>query len=184
MSSSRLATRLFCALLSLPVAAPVLADPPSHAPAHGWRKKHDPYYRGYTGKQWERDYGIIDGRCNREAVGAVLGGVVGGVVGSNVGKGDGRAVAIVVGTVIGAAIGAKIGRDLDDADRACIGHALELGRAGQPVRWEAEGVHYAVVPQDASGGCRRYTLTSERDGKKVKSDGRACRRDDGSWAIR
>ena len=33
-------------LLSFAVAAPVaLADPPPHAPAHGWRKKH----KGYTG---------------------------------------------------------------------------------------------------------------------------------------
>ena len=25
-------------------STPVYADPPSHAPAHGWHKKHDPYY--------------------------------------------------------------------------------------------------------------------------------------------
>ena len=59
-----------------------LADPPAHAPAHGWRKKHDPYYVGYTGTQWERDYDVTSGRCNREEIGAVLGGVAGGVVGS------------------------------------------------------------------------------------------------------
>ncbi|MEZ5628509.1 MAG: hypothetical protein R3E34_13455 [Rhodocyclaceae bacterium] len=64
------------ATLVLPV--PVLADPPAHAPAHGWRKKHDPDYIGYTGRKWERDYGILDGRCSTEAVGAVVGGVIGG----------------------------------------------------------------------------------------------------------
>ena len=33
-------------------AAPILAQPPAHAPAHGWRKKNDPHYVGYTGYKW------------------------------------------------------------------------------------------------------------------------------------
>ena len=77
------------ATLALP-AAPVLADPPDHAPAHGWRKKHDPDYRGYRGhggREWERDYGVLNGRCSAEAVGAVVGGAIGGVVGSGIGEG-------------------------------------------------------------------------------------------------
>ena len=48
-----------------------LADPPAHAPAHGWRKKNDPSYVGYTGTAWPRDYGITTGHCNREEIGAV-----------------------------------------------------------------------------------------------------------------
>lgn len=107
------------------------ATPPSHAPAHGWRKQHDPGYVGYTGKKWDQDYGIVAGRCNREAVGAVLGGAVGGVIGSQIGKGDGNKVAIIVGTALGAVLGARAGRDMDRSDAACIGHALELARDGQ-----------------------------------------------------
>src|SRR2546428_8854129 len=79
-SSTRLA---FVALLSLgllPVPSP--ADPPPWAPAHGWRKKNDPNYVGYTGKTWDKDYGIIEGRCNSAAVGALLGGAVGVAVSS------------------------------------------------------------------------------------------------------
>src|SRR5687768_10824729 len=57
------------------------AAPPEHAPAHGWRKKNDPFYVGYSGKHWDRDYAVLSGRCNREEIGAVLGGVAGGVVG-------------------------------------------------------------------------------------------------------
>jgi hypothetical protein len=79
---------------------PAFADPPSQAPAHGWRKKHDPYYVGYTGHQWSNDYGIIDGHCNREALGAVLGGA-GRRDRIASGDGDGRVVAIVLGTVWG-----------------------------------------------------------------------------------
>ena len=44
------------------------ADPPAHAPANGWRKKHDPNYTGYAGTQWETDYEISTGHCNREAM--------------------------------------------------------------------------------------------------------------------
>src|SRR3954468_7576086 len=106
---------------------PAPADPPPWAPAHGWRKKNDPNYVGYTGKKWEKDYGVLDGRCNSAAVGAVLGGVAGGVVGSQVAKGDNRPVAIVVGTVLGTVIGSKIGADIDNGDRGCMGHAFELG---------------------------------------------------------
>src|SRR2546429_9130975 len=111
-TSTRLA---FVALLSLgllPVPSP--ADPPPWAPAHGWRKKNDPNYVGYTGKKWEKDYGVLDGRCNTAAVGAVLGGVVGGAVGSRVGNDSNRPVAIVTGTVLGAVVGAKVGAEIDN----------------------------------------------------------------------
>lgn len=148
--------------LSLLVAAPELtwADPPPWAPAHGWRKKNDPYYQGYTGKKWDSDYGVIEGRCQREAVGAALGGVIGGALGSTVGKGEGRTVAIIVGSVLGAAVGAKVARDLGEADRGCLAQSLELARNGQRVAWD-----------DPNSGAR-YLLTPTRDYKK---DGRACR---------
>ncbi|HEY3326730.1 MAG TPA: glycine zipper 2TM domain-containing protein [Novimethylophilus sp.] len=98
-----------CTLL-IPLSPAVYADPPSWAPAHGWRKKHDPYYTGYSGKRWYDDYGIIEGTCNRDKIGAVLGGVTGGAIGSTVGKGDGKTVAIIVGTVLGAVVGNQIGK--------------------------------------------------------------------------
>src|SRR3989304_10086085 len=92
---------LVLALPSLP--PPALSNPPPWAPAHGWRKKNDPHYVGYTGKKWERDYGIIGGRCNTAAVGAGLGGAVGGVLGSQVGKGGGPGVGTVRGGATGTA---------------------------------------------------------------------------------
>ena len=173
---------------SIGVALPALADPPSHAPAHGWRKKHDPYYVGYTGRQWERDYGIVDGHCNREAIGTVLGGVVGGVVGSQVADGDDRAVAIVLGTVIGALIGRQIGRNMDERDRACVGHALELAKDGQSVRWlnDTTGVTYVLTPSgggQAAGSCRNFELQISRAGKTEVQPSRACRTGDGTWQM-
>ena len=191
MSIGLVTRALTLAVLALALAAPPMsyADPPPHAPAHGWRKKHDPYYIGYTGKKWDRDYGVIDGRCNREAVGAVLGGVVGGTIGSQVVKGEGRAVAIVVGSVLGAVIGAKIGRELEEADRACMGHALELAGDGKPVTWaDAQtGLSYAVTPargfKQNGRSCREFTTAVTSKGRRETVTDRACRSSDGTWEI-
>ena len=180
-----LVKKMVIALGLAAVSVPLLADPPGLAPAHGWRKKNDPHYVGYTGRTWQDDYGIRSGRCNREAVGAALGGVVGGLAGSAISDRDSRTVAILLGSAIGALIGARIGRDLDETDRACIGHALELAAGGRQVKWVSEGVTYTVIPGKASGkGCRSYTLRGEANGRSDSTKGTACRRDDGAWVPR
>jgi hypothetical protein len=61
--STTLRRLLLTTALALPCAA--LAVPPAHAPAHGWRRKHDPTYAGYSGRNWERDYGVRSGSCDR-----------------------------------------------------------------------------------------------------------------------
>ena len=93
-------------------SAGALADPPAHAPAHGWRKKHDPEYVGYTGTKWERDYGISSGSCNREEIGALVGGVIGGAVGARTASEENRTVAVIIGAAVGALVGSRIGREL------------------------------------------------------------------------
>lgn len=165
-----------------------LADPPAHAKAHGWRKKNDPTYVGYTGREWPRDYGIIEGRCNRKEIGTVIGAVVGGAIGSQIGEGSGRTVAIVIGSVLGAAIGREIGRDLDDGDRACIGHSLELAKPGQSVRWvnDVTKVTYVVTPLAVRGvksGCRKFKLQAIHAGKSQTREQLACRNGEGVWAL-
>lgn len=166
-----------------------VADPPAHAPAHGWRKKNDPYYVGYSGKHWEHDYGVLSGSCNREEIATVLGGVVGAVVGSRTSTDENRTVATIVGAVAGAFIGNWIGRKLDDADRACVGHALEVGRTGQRVVWSNEetGLRYELVPgvdRDRNGAaCREFTLSAIARGEKTSETGIACQSQPGSWQI-
>lgn len=178
---------LAVAILAAPCIA--LATPPSWAPAHGWRKKHDPAYAGYSGKSWHSDYGVKSGRCDRTEIGAVLGGIAGGVVGSQVGKGDGRTVAIVVGTVIGAAIGADIGRRMDETDRSCAGHALELASEGQRVSWvnSKSGVTYQLTPLAKSradaDGCREFRLVATGAFGLSEGRTRACAGDDGVWKL-
>src|SRR5712691_6014722 len=134
MKKMHVAMAALVSLSFVPVPSP--ADPPPWAPAHGWRKKNDPNYVGYTGKKWDADYGVLDGKCDAAKVGTVLGGVVGGVVGSQVAKDSpNRPVAILVGTVIGAVIGNKIGAEVGSGDRGCMGHALELAGEQKAVKW-------------------------------------------------
>jgi surface antigen len=170
-------------------AAQAFAEPPAHAPAHGWRKKHDPNYVGYTGTQWERDYEVSSGHCNREEIGAVLGGIAGGVVGSKVASSDNRVVGVIIGAAAGALIGARIGRELDDGDRGCFGHTLEIARPGSRVTWEnrTTGVRYALVPGEGrpEGGaaCRDFVLEATASSGKVKRAGRACQQSPGVWKV-
>lgn len=174
--------------LLLPTSPAAYADPPPWAPAHGWRKKHDPYYLGYSGRKWHDHYGIIDGRCNRAAIGTVLGGAVGGAIGATVGKGDNRTVAIILGTALGAVIGHQIGKELDEADRGCIGHALELAADKRTVSWTgANDWTYRITPLrnfDHDGKkCREYRLRiSGRDIHEDRYE-RACLVRPGEWLV-
>jgi surface antigen len=188
MKKMHVAMAALVSLSFVPVPSP--ADPPPWAPAHGWRKKNDPNYVGYTGKKWERDYGILEGTCNAAAVGAVLGGTVGGVVGSRVSNERDRAVAIIVGTVLGAVIGAKVGAKIDEGDRGCMGHALELAGEQKTVVWtnEATGVNYRLTPtrnfQEGKLPCREFTTLVSTGKKNDTVKGVACRRGGGDWEIR
>jgi hypothetical protein len=166
-------------LLGLLATGVALADPPSYAPAHGWRQKHDPYYAGHSGYRYREDFGILSGRCNRDAIGAVLGGVGGAVIGGQVVGSDDRAVGMVVGSVLGAVLGHAIGEELDRNDRACMGHALELGKAGVPVVWSHDGHNYNFTPRgDAPGGCRYATLAAD---SRKPQEILACPNKDGEW---
>ena len=208
MIDLRAATLALIALAMLPLPSP--AEPPPWAPAHGWRKKNDPNYVGYTGNRWPQDYGVLDGRCDVAKVGAAVGGVVGGVIGSEVAKDSpNRPVAIVVGTVIGAVIGHRIGAEIDGGDRDCMGHALELSGEEKPVRWTnpRTGVSYVLTPtrnfNDRNNPCRAFTTVATKGGRHDEAKGKgkgwgkgkareadatfqgvACRGPNGEWAIR
>ena len=170
-------------------SAPVLSDPPDHAPAHGWRKKHDPRYVGYTGRVWERDYCVLEGSCHRKEIGTVVGAVIGGAIGSQIGDGTGRTVAVIVGSVLGGVIGREIGAELDEADRGCIGHALELLEPGKSVRWINDHTHvsYVLTPLSVNRkepkNCRRFKLQASGGKKSKTTEGRACRDTDGVWRM-
>lgn len=207
------AARIIMLSLLAAWSLPGIADPPSHAPAHGWRRHHERehrrerdderrdrderrnrddedggrYYVGDTGEHWQHDYGILSGRCDRKAVATALGGVVGAVVGSHIGAQENRTVATIIGAAAGALLGRKIADELDEADRGCFGHVLELGKPGRRVVWTdgSTGVRYVMVPganRERNGlPCRNFTLSMIVGGKKSTRIGIACRSEPGVW---
>ena len=171
---------------SLPLDA-AYADPPPWAPAHGWRAKHKHKKEKYVYYR-EVPYDIGIGRCNRDLIGAVLGGTVGGAIGSQIGDGAGRTVATVGGVLVGAVVGGAIGRRMDDRDRACVAHALDLAPDGRAVSWAnpETGARYELRPlglyQAADGrSCREYVTEAVIEGESRRIRGVACRAPDGAW---
>ena len=177
--------------LAAAIAAPAatLADPPSHAPAHGWRKKNDPYYVGYTGRHWSDDYGVRSGRCDRDRAGTAIGAVVGGAIGAAASDRDDRLIAVLAGATIGAVIGHEIGDNMDDKDRACFGHSLELLEDSRKVEWagSTRDMVYALTPDrrfEREGRvCRHFTLVRTLKGRRVVKEGNACRYGEGDWRM-
>jgi surface antigen len=169
-------------------ALEALADPPPWAPAHGRRAK-DGSYAGYSGREWSRDYGVVGGRCNTEEVLTVVGAVAGGVIANRAASAENRAIATLAGAIIGGVIGNRIGESIDDRDRACIGHSLELVGTGRYVEWQnpATGARYRVRPlRDIDQRCREFELQAQPSKGKVKGRKdrlRACRDDDGRWSV-
>jgi surface antigen len=188
MQTAKSMVRFVVLSLGLVLGAAAVADPPAHAPAHGWRKKHDPYYVGRTGVSWENDYEISAGRCNREAIATVVGGVVGGAIANRVAE-ENRVVATIIGAAAGALIGKKIGGELDERDRDCVGHALDIGAQGRTVVWtnETSGVRYELAPGADStrngAPCREFTLAAKRGAEKSSQHGLACQSRPGVWQV-
>jgi surface antigen len=194
-TTAKLASFVLGLLVVAGLSVPALADPPDHAPAHGWRKKHsrgdddDQGYEGYEGKRWDRDYAVLSGRCDRRAIATAIGGVVGGVVGARVAEPENRTIATIVGAAVGALLGNRIAREFDDADRGCFGHALELGRPGRVVVWtnDTAGVRYELLPganrQRHGAACREFTMTTFHGRERVSRVGIACRTQVGRWEI-
>jgi surface antigen len=135
-------------------------------------------------------YGIAEGTCNRQLLGAVVGGGAGAAIGSTIGKGTGRLVAVAGGAILGFLAGGAVGQAMDEVDQNCIGQALEHADNGRSVVWRdpANNQQYTVSPVQtfqAEDGryCREYTTAAVVAGKRQQVYGTACRQPDGSWQI-
>jgi surface antigen len=183
------------------VAAPLaIADPPDHAPAYGQRHRHERHherdhddragervrYRGYTGVEYAHDHGVLAGRCNTDVVLAAVGAAGGAYVGNRMGTPENRVLTTVVGAVVGGVLGRAVGDALDDRDRACMGHALEMAPVGRPVRWQnpRSRVVYVMTPvRDLRAGCREFELAAEGRAARRGDRVMACRDRRGAWVI-
>jgi surface antigen len=127
--------------------------------------------------------------CNRDLIGGVLGGAAGGLLGSQIGKGTGNTIATIGGVVIGALVGGTIGGQMDAADFACVGQALEYAPSSRAVTWNNpdQGAAYQVTPmrtfQVQGRQCREYQTVATIAGRTQQVHGTACRQPDGSWQI-
>lgn len=173
--------------------------PPPWAPAHGYRRKHgggpavvyqEPVPAEGVHVEYEQKFGIADGTCNREAVGAVLGGVVGGAIGRKIGDNNhNKTLGTIAGAVIGVLVGKDIGRKMDAADQNCTGQVLERAPDGQTVQWRnpENGQQYRMTPTETfqrdDHYCRRYVTEARVDGRAETSRGTACRNSDGTWKV-
>jgi uncharacterized protein YcfJ len=91
------------------LSAPVLADPPSHAPAHGYYKKRAPQALRLDTRVWRGDDGKYYCKRDDGTTGLIIGAAVGGLAGNEIaGRGD-----KLLGTLLGAAGGALLGREID-----------------------------------------------------------------------
>lgn len=180
----------FCLCVCL--ASPVLADPPLHAPAHGYRDKHDKQgqpgrqrHRGYTGVEWDDDYGVGSGRCNTDSVLTALGAVGGAVLGNRTASPENRTIATIVGAIAGGIVGNRVGEAIDDRDRACLGHGLEIAPVGRAVAWTNQRtlVAYQMRPVlDLADGCRRFEYRAGESSRLVTMT--ACRGSNAAWVVR
>jgi len=163
------------AIFTLACALPVTADngdrPASREATAATSSRSTPAagnYLGYTGTPWSRDYGVTKGKCERAAVVSALAGPADAAS-------EHGALAVLAGL------------EIDDADRACAAHALELARNHRTVAWRGTGKRYALTPSKdvVSGGlpCRRFALRSA-SGDKVKTlRALACQTRPGSWQL-
>ncbi len=151
-------------------------------------------YKGHSGRDWDSDYGVESGACDRVKVGQVLGGVaggvIGGVVGSEVSKGSpdtNSNVAIVVGT--GLARHRLGDRASHGQDRSLLRRPVARAGRGRAQRQVDQPEHartYQLTPLgNVSGveGCRSFRLVAH--GNFGLSEGRtvACPDADGVWTL-
>ena len=192
------------------VTEPVLADPPSWAPAWGYKGKHKHGHKykykyksfnlgklgklGSLGTGYSAPYGLGSGGCDRglidkELVGGLLGAAAGGFAGSKIGDGRGQLAATAGGALLGFLVGGNIGRTMDAVDQNCIGQTLEYVPDGQTIKWNNPdtGGQYQVTPsrtyQSSGQQCREYTTHAVIGGKREHTYGQACRQPDGSWRL-
>lgn len=129
----------------------------------------------------------------KQTVGTLGGAVAGGLLGSMVGGGSGRLVAVGLGAVLGGFVGGEIGASLDNADKAMAHQtaqsAFETAPTGTSSSWNNPDSGHSgnITPtatyQESGQPCRDYSQTIYVDGKQETAVGKACRNNDGTWAI-
>jgi surface antigen len=159
---------------------------PDDRPHPGYRGHHG--YRGYDGDNWDNDYGVVSsGIATLTPCSVSRAPSPGAVIGNRTAAPQNRGIATVIGAIAGGIIGSAVGNSIDDGDRACMGHSLELAPIGRPVVWvnPRSRVAWRVVPMsDVSRDCREFDVYRDYRGRHSREHMVACRRDRGYWECR
>jgi len=179
------------AVLTALAASLALAACASHRTGHAYPAGRPPQvFIGYTGTRWDRDYSVLSGHCDRAAIALELGSGSATLESGPDLPGQRSPVgAMLVGKSVDTLISRKVDRELDAADRACIGYALELLKPGRRIRWENpdSGVSFQLTAGEGhteiEGDCRSFKLVARTTERKSKRRGAACQRGPGLWQM-
>lgn len=127
-------------------------------------------------------------RDQNTVVGAGTGAVAGGLVGT-LAQGAGSGWVIAAGAVVGALVGGMIGYSMDSTDTANMNTAMDKNAIDIPSNWtnDKTGVWYKITPTSAAityrgnPNCRHYVAYGKSNRKSIKTEGIACRMDNGMW---
>ncbi|MCP5327107.1 MAG: hypothetical protein H7A18_02675 [Sinobacteraceae bacterium] len=159
---------------------------------------------GYGGMRWSTDYGIGAGRCDRESIVLDNSNAPRTLVQRHEENLQNRSVGIIgASSGSGVLLGTRLGGRLDQRDRHCLGHVLELGAVGREVSWTnptTRQSHIVVVSEytptrstptgaghAAKDRCRVLLLTTVAAGVAVRGPAQrlvACQANPGVWSIR
>jgi len=166
-------------------------------------------YTGYGGTRWSTDYGIGAGTCDRDRIVVETESAPKTLVQRHEENLKNRTVGIIGATTASGVLLStnRLGGRLDDRDRHCLGHVLELGTTGREVRWSNPAMRqsYVAVVSEVTPGtripgatgigardrCRVLVLTTAT-GTGVTLNGArgqaqtlvACQANPGVWSIR
>ena len=185
---------LFLSLLTF-ISTSVYSEPPSWAPAHGYRNKHKSKSHHHNRKGYDyyhdevaEDIGIFDCVCKYEKIGTIVGGAAGAVIGAKIADKEDRVAGVLIGTIAGVIVGKTIGKVIDERDRNCAGHALAYLEDGETVSWRNPNtnVEHQVTSLSSyvQNGfyCKQFvTMSTFLNGRKTSYENDACLDDDGVW---
>lgn len=161
-------------------------------------------YTGFGGTRWSSDYGISAGRCDRAAIVVPAGDERQTLVQRHEENLRNRTVSIIGATTgSGLLLSTRLRGRMDERDRRCLGHVLELGTVGQRIGWsnDASRQSYTVAVSEyapavstpsaarpaAGERCRVLLLTTAVLGTAARGRTEtliACQANPGVWSIR
>jgi surface antigen len=151
------------------------------------------YQGGYTSDQYAPGYARDCGRDqqNQQATNAAIGAAAGGLFGNQVAGRGSRTGGTIAGVLLGALGGFALTHQVDCGDRNYAEPAYTRGlegRLGQRYDWRnsQDNDHgYFTPTREYNDGynhtCRNWVSSTYRSGQRMRSNGSACRYEDGNW---